>query len=271
MIRAPLSTTSVLDEATDVVALTASPWAAVLVATAIPYRLMLALFVDRLFEIGSRANEYGHFLGTTANLTIAAFVLAIFGRSVYARACRLALARGTSPGREAWRVPRVALASHLLTASLAAVMTWLTLFTLIGPAVATVISGLGAGTMELNERAAVRGAFKLVFRYAKQTAIPIALSLIFVVAFAVSFVNVASALSLITWLVTAIGGFDAPHWNLLFSGENRRYILLLLAGATVVLEPFWVAAFVVLVRKAGAEENGDDLRVWFDEVRRSEA
>ena len=46
MIRAPLSTTSVLDEAADVARLTASPWAALLILTEIPYRFLQAVFVD---------------------------------------------------------------------------------------------------------------------------------------------------------------------------------------------------------------------------------
>ena len=35
------------------------------------------------------------------------------------------------------------------------------------------------------------------------------------------------------------------------------------------IEPFWIAANVLLVRKAGAAESGDDLRVWFEELQRS--
>lgn len=270
MIRAPLSTTSVLDEMVDVVTMTASPWAAVLIACSLPYRFLCALFIDRLFEVGADAKKYGTLLGDTANLALAAFVLLVLGRSVYARACRLALARGSSPKREAWRVPPVAFLSHLVVASVAAMVSWLTLFTLLGPPLAAILAGLGAGTMELNERAGIRGPLAHALRFAKRTAIPIALAFVFFVGFFVALVNVAAACSLAAWLVTAIGGFDAPHWNVLFSEHNRRYILLLLTGAVVVLEPFWVAAFVVFVRKAGAEENGDDLRVWLGELRRSE-
>jgi len=35
------------------------------------------------------------------------------------------------------------------------------------------------------------------------------------------------------------------------------------------VEPFWIAAHVVFVRKAGAQERGDDLRAWFEELRRT--
>ena len=47
------------------------------------------------------------------------------------------------------------------------------------------------------------------------------------------------------------------------------------AGATtgmrwiVIVEPFWIAAHVIFVRKSGAVESGDDLRSWFEELRRT--
>jgi hypothetical protein len=44
---------------------------------------------------------------------------------------------------------------------------------------------------------------------------------------------------------------------------------MIIAGALLVIEPFWIAANVLLVRKAGAAETGDDLRVWFEELQRS--
>jgi hypothetical protein len=50
---------------------------------------------------------------------------------------------------------------------------------------------------------------------------------------------------------------------------NRRYVLMIIAGALLVIEPFWIAANVLLVRKAGVAESGDDLRVWFEELQRS--
>src|SRR5690349_16215926 len=52
LIRAPLSTTSVLDESAAVVRATVTPWAALLLATSIPYRFMQIVFADRLIELG---------------------------------------------------------------------------------------------------------------------------------------------------------------------------------------------------------------------------
>ena len=269
MIRAPLSTTSVLDEAAEVVRMTASPWAAVLIATSIPYRFLQALFLDQLFEVGSEASHYGKLLGGTANLIVGAVLVALWGRAVYARACRLAAARGVAPKREAWRVRPAALASYILTASATMLAGWISVFTVAGYFIAVMFAGMAIGTMELNEHVSVTRPFALIGRYARSVRVPFALVFVFFCALFVALANVAAAFGFGVWIAGAIGGFDAPHWQLLFGAGNRRYILMLIAAAILVVEPFWIAANVVYVRKAGAEESGDDLRAWFDELRRA--
>lgn len=268
MIRAPLSITSVLDEATDVVSMTAAPWAGVIVLTALPYRFLQALFFDQLIEVGKQASQYGRLLGGTANLAVAAILIALWGRAVYARACRLALGRGTPPGREVWRVPAAALVSYFLTSSVLLLAGTLSVFTCLGLWLVAIVAGLAIGTMELNERVSVIEPFRLIRRYARAVTLT-GMSFVFFCAIFVALVNIAAAFALGVWALTAIGGFDAPRWELLFTGGNRRYMLMLVAGALVAVEPFWVAAHVVFVRKAGAQERGDDLRAWFEELRRT--
>lgn len=268
MIHAPLSTTSVLDEASDVVGVTAAPWAGLLLATSLPYRFLQALFLDQLIEVGSSAARYGNLLGATANVTVAAMVLAFWGRTVYARACRLAMARGNAPGRETWRVPPHALASYILTAAMATLVGYVSLFTFIGFMAAVMFAGVAIGTFELNDRVSVVRPFTLIGRYSKRVGILFGLFFVFFCAIFVAAINLAAAFGIGAWLASAFGGFEAPNWNFLFSPLNRRFNLMLFAASIAVIEPFWIAAHVIYVRKAGAEESGDDLRVWFEEVRR---
>ena len=142
MIRAPLSTTSVLDESASIVRATASPWVGLLLVTSLPYRFMQAVFADRIIELGSNASQYGDVLRTTADLTCLAFLLSLWGRAVYARACRLTSASGIAPGREALRVPLAALASYIFVASIVESVTYLLLVTVIGIGVALLIGGV---------------------------------------------------------------------------------------------------------------------------------
>ena len=248
--------------------MTAAPWAAVLVLTALPYRFLQAVFFDQLLEAGSNAAKYGNLLGGTANLIVISLLLALWGRAVYARACRLALGRRVTPGRETWRVPAAALASYVLTSAVILLLAYISVFTCLGVLLAAAFAGLAIGTMELNERASLGQPFRLMFRHARM-AILTGLVIVFTCGLVVAMVNLAAAFGLVVWAASGIGGFDAPHWHLLFHGENRRFVLLVLAGAFVAVEPFWIAAHVVFVRKAGAEERGDDLRAWFEELRRA--
>jgi hypothetical protein len=179
------------------------------------------------------------------------------------------LARGSSPGAAALRVPAPALASYILTASTAMLLGYISLFTVLGFGVAVMFSGLAIGTFELNDRVSVFGPFARIFGYTNRIGIPFALMLTFFCAMIVALLNLAVAFEIGKWLVGSIGGFDAPHWQVLFSGGNRRYVLMLFAGAFVIVEPFWIAAHVIYVRKAGAQQSGDDLRTWFDELRRT--
>jgi hypothetical protein len=267
LIRTPLSTTSVLDEAADAVRLTAAPWAGLLVSTAIPYRFAQAIFADRLIAFGGDAVHYTHYLGTIASMTMAAFVLSRWGRLVFARAIRLASESGTSPGAEALRLSPAALFNYVYLSAIAELLSLLTLVTFVAPALCTMLSGLAVGTAELNDVPSIAAPFRRIARYGRDLKIVAALMLVFVCALAVAAVNVAAAFSVALWLAGAAGGWDVHRWSILGSLNNHRFVLMIIAGAVIALEPFWIAAHVTLVRKAGAAESGDDLRAWFEELR----
>lgn len=267
MIRAPLSITSVLDETADAVSLAAAPWSAFIVVTSIPYRFLQVLFLDRLAELGGEAQHYGRLLGSTANWTLAAFVVSLWGRAVWARACRIAATTGARPGKEALRVPLVAFISYLFTASIAEVLFYGTLLTFIGPIVVVLFAGIAIGTMELNDRVSIREPLRLVARYSRQARMELGVALVFFVGLIVALVNLSAAFDIGLWLAGATGSADAARWNILISMGNRVMRWLLYAGTIIAVEPFWVAANVVLVRKAGAAESGEELRTWFHDLQ----
>lgn len=267
MIRAPLSTTSVLDEMSDAVALAAAPWAGVLVLTSLPYYFLQVLFLERLAEVGNAAAHYGRALGELANWTLLAFVVSLWGRAVWARAVRIATESGERPSTSALRVPLVALACYLLTASLTEVLFYGTLLTVIGPLVVILFGGIAIGTMELNDRAGVVAPLRLVARYSRHVRVELAMLLIFVIAWVVALVNIGAAFGIGLWMANGFASVDVSRWQLLLDVHNRTYRLLLFAGAALAVEPFWIAANVVLVRKSGAAESGEELRIWFRELQ----
>lgn len=267
MTRAPLSTTSVLDEAANVVARAAAPWAAVVVATSLPYRFLQILFIERVAELGSNATHYGRALGEIANLAILAFILSRWGRAVWARACRLSEAEGARPGREVWRVPFVAFVSYLFVAALAELLYYATAITFIGPIFALMFAGLAIGTFELNTRPGLAAPLRLIAHYSRTSRQLAAFLFVFFVATQIAFINLATAFNAGEWLVHAFANVNLVRWDVLLSFANRHYVLLLIAGAVATVEPFWIAAHVVLVRRAGVAETGDDLRMWFRELQ----
>ena len=131
------------------------------------------------------------------------------------------------------------------------------------------LSGLAIGTMEQNSEPGIRGPLRRLARFGGGSRIVASLALVFFCAFVVALLNVATLVSVIVSLASTVGGWDAARWHVLLSIHNRRYVLTIIAGALLIIEPFWIAANVLLVRKSGAAETGDDLRVWFEELQRS--
>jgi len=251
----------------DAVVLAAVPWAGVLVLTSLPYYLLQVLFLERLAEVGNEAAHYGRALGELANWTLLAFVVSLWGRAVWARAVRIATESGARPSTSALRVPLVALASYLLTAALTEVLFYGTLLTVIGPLVVILFGGIAIGTMELNDRAGVVAPLRLIARYSRHVRIELAMLLIFVIAWVVALVNIGAAFGIGLWMANGFASVDVSRWQLLLDVHNRTYRLLLFAGAALAVEPFWIAANVVLVRKSGAAESGEELRIWFRELQ----
>lgn len=265
MIRAPLSTTAVLDEATDVVRLTV-PWVALLLAAELPYRFLQAVFIDQLIDLGDQATHHGRALQSTANGVVIAFVIAVIGRAVYARACRLTSDSGAPAGREALRLSIPALLSFLVTSTMTELLYWTFGLTVVALPAIAIVRGLAAGTYELNDAPGVLKPFRHIARHARELKIAAAIVFVFAIAFLVALVNVAGSFGAGVFLADAAGA-AAARWSRQFTITNRRYLLMCFAGAALAVQPFWIAANVMLVRKAGAEETGEDLRTWFRALR----
>ncbi len=266
MIRAPLSVTSVLDETTDVVA-AAAPWASVVILTSLPFCFLAVVFTERVLELGEEAKHYGNALTSLAALTIAAFIVSLWGRAVWARACRLTRSRGATPGTEVFRLPPVAFVSYLYTGAFAALLSLVGNLTIVAIPATIAFSGLAIGTMELNERPSIVQPLKLIARHSKNTRIILALIFVFLVGLVIAAVNLYATFAAALWLGHAFSGFDLSRWDTLLGFRNPHFRWLLLAGAVVAVEPFWVAANVVLVSDADIVESGEDLLRWLEEVR----
>jgi hypothetical protein len=267
---ATLSVPEVLDETGDLVSRLVAPWAGVLWLACLPLRLLQVEFAASLMALGSDASRHGQLLLGLASASAAAFVLATFGRAVFSRACLLAMRTGASPGPRALAVGLTPFLTHLYLASIAEVLFFALGLTIVMAPLAITLSALAAVVAPLSERPGLVGPLKLVSASGARAGTLVGLQLVFLVGFAIAFANVAAAFLAGLWLAGAVPGVDIASWAHRLSA-GPRFMLLVWAGATLVIEPFWLAAHSAYVHRLRARESGEDLRAWFERLRAPEA
>jgi hypothetical protein len=263
------SVADVLDDAGDLATLVAAPWIGVLWLSALPLRLAQAELVSRLVSLGGDASRYGDLVLALAALSTAALFLATAGRAVFARACLLAIRTGTPPGREALAVGLTPLLTHLYLALLAEALFYALLLTVVLVPFTITLSALAAAVPPLAERPGLLPPLKATASAFARAGTLVGLQLVFAVAFVIAAANVAVAFHAGLWLAGAVPGVDLATWAHRLS--SPRFVALVMAGACLVVEPFWVAAHVALVHRLRARETGEDLRAWFERLRAAEA
>jgi len=90
---------------------------------------------------------------------------------------------------------------------------------------------------------------------------------VFALALLVAAINLHFLFGAGLWLAGGVAGVDRSTWGAVLSVHNPLYVVLILTGAGLLLEPFWLAALTAHVERVRARESGDDLRLWFAELR----
>jgi hypothetical protein len=266
--RAP-GAIAALDEGIDVV--TQLPaWLGVLWLTALPSRFLFAAFLVQLVTLGASAEGEGRSLLVLAYAALALWLPSLYGRQVFVRACRRTM---EGEGAATWaglRVPLGELAGAMLAALLVEVTFWALSFTVLVP-VAMVAGGAlaavaaprgGPGLLSvLREMAAGSGRFLTLG----------VLLLFFLLALLLAALNLHLLFALSVWLLGSVAPIDAPVWGHLLELQNPLYLAVLGVGATLLVEPFWLAAVTVHVERVRSQQSGEDLRQAFEDIRRQAA
>lgn len=268
---AEFSTADVLDDAGDLTARLLAPWAGVVWLTVLPLRLLQAQLVAIAIELGAKAGEHGDALRALGAGVVAATLLAAWGRSVFVRACVLGLRHSEVPVRESLRVPAPALTAHLLLALALELLAWALAVTIVGPAVAIVLAGLAAAVTTSQERPGVIAAVRALFSAFRPPAAVVGLAGAFLLAWIVAVVNLAFLFVFGLWLARAVPGAELSAWEPLLTPGNPRFLLVILFGGWVALEPAWLASWTALVHRARSTETGEDLRLWLGRLRADQA
>jgi hypothetical protein len=270
--RDRLSALTVLDEAAARVTRELPGWAGLAVLTALPLRFLEVHFLERVFELGKHAGDYGSYLRSISWWITLASALAFWGRAVLAHAVVLSLTgeRGEGgereAGRQAWKLRPGALAAGFYAFLFTQVLLLTLGITLVGAAAALALSGLAAATVHLQEKVGPIAPLRTLFRQARPLRVYAGLFLLAAVLFVVAYANLAALFQLGLWAAGGLPGIALARWRAALSFSNRHFLLLLGAGATLAVEPFWIAALAVAVHRARARQSGEDLRGWFEEI-----
>jgi hypothetical protein len=264
----------VLDDAAELVVRTVPEWAAVLALAALPLRLLEVHFANRLLLLGTHAAGHLNYLLSISWLITLALLPALWGRAVFARACALALQSGLRvPPGLALRLPAAGFAGYLYAAAVWDGLFQLLSWMLLPLPVLALGSGLAAATAPMTadgrsrSRPGPLASLSLALHGAPPPAACLGLVVTFGAALVVAFVNLYALVQIGLWLAGGIAGPRLSAWSLALGFGNRHFLLLLLAGAVALVEPFWLAALVVGVRAARARESGEDLVSRFAELR----
>jgi hypothetical protein len=260
----------VLDEAAETVAAVAAPFLGLLWLTSLPLRLAQIHFVVKLVELGADAAHRGVYLGQLALVQTALLVPWAWGRAVFVRACRLGL-RGQPPGSAALRVGAAPFAGFLYVTVLLQTLFWATGWTFVSLPVLVLLSGLAAATHPMIERAGLWEPWRQILRHGAHGLLLTGLLVVMAWAFLVAAVNLHVLFRAGLWLSGALPGVDPGQWSTLLQPGNTRYLLVVLAGAVLALEPYFLAACTVYVHKASSRSSGEDLRLWLERLRREAA
>jgi hypothetical protein len=257
----------VLDDAGDLVSAVVAPWAGLLWLSGVPLRLAQAHFAARILELGDEAHAYGNYLDALAVAVGLALLVSLWGRAVYVRACVLRLRTLEPGGLEPLRLPPQTFLTYVYAALAIEAAFYATLATVVTVPALVVVAGLAAATAPLIERPGLVRPFRLITSSAHQAGPLVGLLLAFVVAFLLAAVNLFILCRLGLWLADGVLGFNLTRWGALLGHRNPRFILVVLAGAWLLIEPWWLAALVVYVHRLRSRASGEDLRLWFGRIR----
>ena len=265
------SLTEVLDDAEDVAARVLAPWGGLLWLAAVPLRLLQIHLLDRLASFGTEAASYGTHIQGIATLATGALLIFLAARVVYVRACVLGFRSGRVPGAEAARVGAGPMLTYLYVGLVLELLALLTAPAMVTLPVFALLGGLGAALSPRATRPALLAPWRHLGHESRRLAPLSAFLLLFGVAWVLVTANLYFAFRTGLWLAGGLPGVDVAYWDVLLSWSNRSFRLLLAAGSTILLEPFWLAALTMYVLKTQFRQNGEDLRLEWERLRAADS
>jgi hypothetical protein len=253
-----------VDDAADAVGRVPA-WVGLLWLTALPSRLLLAFLCVRLLELGESAVHHAFWIRRMAFLLLCAWLLSLWGRQAFVRACRHAFQSSRPAPAALLRVPIREMAAHVASALAAEALFWATLVTVAAPPFVTLGAALAAAVPATapSPRLALQAVWDAIAPFSRL----VRLLLLFLLAVPIAGLNLHVLAHAIAWLASGFAGVDVAPWSAVLDLRNPTYTALLLTGAFLLLEPLWLASVAAHVERTRARSTGEDLRRWFSELR----
>jgi hypothetical protein len=244
-------------------------WVAVLWLTALPARFLLVAFLVELGEPGPSPGAHFGTLLVLAFSSLGLWLPSLYGRQLFIRACRRALEGDTSPGWEGFRIPPGELAGAIGAALLVEAAFWGLLFTVLVPLL--MVTGAALAAVAAPRAGPRLGAAMREMALGSGRVLGLALLLVLcLLGFLIALVNLHLLFLFAVWLVSSVAPFDAVEWEPMLGFSNPLYVALLVVGAALLVEPFWLASVTVHVERLRARKSGEDLRQAFADIRRQD-
>lgn len=271
MTRSDLAVGEILDDAGDLIAAVLVPWAGVLWLSAIPLRLAQAHFAARVAGLGEEAREYGDHLQVLAVSVGVAFLVSLWGRAVFVRACVLRLRTLESSGGAPLRLRPGPFAAYVYAALAIEAAFYATCVSAVAVPALVLVAGLAAATLPLLEGPGLLRPFGLIAASSRRVGPLVGLVVIFGAAWLLAIANLFVAFQIGLWLADGVVGLDLPRWQGLLGFRNLRFVFVLVTGAWLFVEPWWLAALVIYVHRLRSQASGEDLKLWFSRLRSAES
>ncbi len=284
-----LNPVEILNASVQLTLRVASPWMGVLWITALPLRLLQLYFVTRIAAL-DEPQYYMYYLWRVTAVVFAAFLVSLYGRAVYARACHHAQNALHGSQLDPLKVPLSDLIPYMYAALINELFFYATLFTMLMPPLFIIYGGLAAATSTGTGGPKLLDAVLSPFKALRVWKALLINSLVFPLCVFLAFINLYILIILLLWAFGSLLGSDLPRWEYIIQhmpnlphpqkGDSLMDILrkfvpdlpltfwLIGVGAWMIVEPFWLAANVALIQKARTRKSGEDLRIWFQDLKK---
>jgi hypothetical protein len=241
------------------------PRVALLWLTILPSRFLLMFLAWEIWRAREVPRAHAGYLTELALLTLAAWLISLYGRLRFVRSCQIGIDRGERVASARLSLGFEEFIAYAWWAVVIEALFWLCMPTLFLPVALLLLGGLLPACLRASD-GRLRPLTALVESIAPGRLLVagvLCLGIILLVG-----LNLHLGLQLALSLWSSVAAADVAIWSKTLDIHNPLYAIILVALALTAAEPFWLATCAYLAHAARSKRTGDDLLLWFSELKR---